>query len=300
MAPTLPPEALSGVPMHWPPAPFDLDLAVTCAKLVDIGYAMESQWRAQGKPGEKDFAWKPPTNGFDYSTPIWGESKMFAFFERWEPFAFVARRGAQTFVIVRGTATKDDDIEDLKIHQVPCDIPGLLGPGGSSFGRVHEGFLQIYLTMRDALLEALGTPPSNPGQLIVSGHSLGSSLATLAFPDILVNSGYQVPEWQAIQINLASPRTGDPTFAANYNAMAANQAWKNAVTYRVVNTSDVVPEVPPAELADTVYQHVGIPVCFTAQYGSLLANHSCEKTYLYALEHPAAPIDPQRLPHSHR
>lgn len=285
------PPLITGVPMYFPPSIFDLDLAVTCAKLVDTAYDMESQWKDQGKPREKKFEWQAPDDGFDYSAPIWGESKIFAFLERHEPFGFVARRGARVFLVFRGTSTLADDAEDLKIGLTDYGVPGLAG-----FGRIQKGFSEIYLSMRDAVLSALGTPPSKPGQLVVAGHSMGSALTTAAFPDVLANTGYRVPEWDVVQYNLASPRLGDAAFAASYNAMASSQDWKNALTYRVVNTADLVPETPPAELGEASYQHVGIPVDFTAQYGSVLANHSNRDTYLYALEHPDAPIDPSRLP----
>lgn len=280
---------ITGVPMYFPPAPFDLGLAVTSAKLVATAYDMETQWVAQGKPREKHFEWQPPEDGFDYSAPIWGESKIFAFLERREPFAFVARRGERTFLAVRGTATLADDAEDLKIEPVDYDVPGLSG-----FGQAQKGFFEIYSSMRETVLAALGTPAA-PGRLVVAGHSMGSALSTLAFPDILTNSGYRMPEWDVVQYNLASPRVGDVAFAESYNAAPAAQDWKNALTYRVVNGSDLVPETPPAELGKIDYQHVGIPVDFDAQYGGILANHSNSDAYLYALEHPDAPIDPSKL-----
>jgi hypothetical protein len=282
--------AITGVPMYFPPSIFDLDLAVTCAKIVDTAYAMETQWKDQGKPKEKKFEWQPPDDGFDYSAPIWGESEIFAFLERKEPFGFTARCGAQVFLAFRGTATQADDVEDLEIRQVDYDVPGLAG-----FGKVQKGFSEIYSSMRETVLAALGTPPSRPGQVVVTGHSMGSALSTLAFPDLLTNSGYRVPEWDVVQYNLASPRLGDVGFAASYDGLAAAQGWKNALTYRIVNVEDLVPETPPAELRDASYQHVGIAVDFSAQYGGVLANHSNHDTYLYALEHPDAPIDPSRL-----
>jgi hypothetical protein len=44
-------------------------------------------------------------------------------------------------------------------------------------------------------------------------------------------------------------------------------------------------------VTDTLlYQHLGLAVTFTASYASVEANHSLEGAYLYALEHPQAPM----------
>jgi hypothetical protein len=91
------------------------------------------------------------------------------------------------------------------------------------------------------------------------------------------------------QYNQASPRVGDPTFAAYYNAL-------NALTYRLVNIEDVVPTIPDAESktkqGTVYYQHVGWQASFNAQYLSVSKNHNPCCSYSYALYHPENPFNP--------
>ncbi len=114
--------------------------------------------------------------------------------------------------------------------------------------------------------------------LYITGHSLGCGLSTLAVPDILTQKTFKCLQHYAF----ASPRVGDPTFTEAYNA-------NGVLTYRVVNTCDIVPQLPSPLLGEFVYKHVGIPVNFTAQYGGVGDNHNLTHAYGYALEHPHAP-----------
>lgn len=85
-----------------------------------------------------------------------------------------------------------------------------------------------------------------------------------------------------LQYNLASPRVGNPEFASAYNG-------NKVPTYRIVNTCDIVPQVPSSVFGKLIFEHVGIPVDFTAQYGSLAGNHNSIDSYHYALTHPDQP-----------
>jgi triacylglycerol lipase len=61
-------------------------------------------------------------------------------------------------------------------------------------------------------------------------------------------------------------------------------------TYRVVNDSDLVPQVPPGAVDGLLYQHLGLAVTFTASYAGVAANHSLADCYLYAVQNPQAPM----------
>ena len=142
--------------------------------------------------------------------------------------------------------------------------------------------------MSDAVRSALGqaiAQVGSPEAIFLGAHSLGSALSTLAVPDILANTAADQHAMRIKHYNLASPRAGDADFAAAYDA-------NGVATYRVVNSCDLVPEVPPAIIGDELFEHVGVPVDFSAQYRSLGGNHSAVHSYGYALIHPQQPQGP--------
>ena len=70
-------------------------------------------------------------------------------------------------------------------------------------------------------------------ELYVTGHSLGAALAVLSAPQLAAETSL-VPT----VYTFAGPRVGDPVFALAY-------ADRVPVTWRVVNTNDIVPTLPP-------------------------------------------------------
>jgi hypothetical protein len=110
---------------------------------------------------------------------------------------------------------------------------------------------------------------------IVTGHSLGSALATLF---VLENSDKKKFDISLCS-TLASPKVGDPEFKALFDALPLT-------SWRVVNTRDVVPRVPPTIPVILDYQHVDVAYPFDS---SLFAkkNLGCYHsicTYLHWLD----------------
>lgn len=278
------------VPMYFPNS-FDLPTAVMCSQLVNTAYDMYHQWVAQGSPeNPSSFDWRPNGPNLHYGSPIWGTATM-ADVPWLEPFAFIAQDDSGiTYLAFRGSETDADFAEDADADQVPYDLV-------AGFGSVHAGFMNIYTTeyswfedthpsLRTSLLGMIKDLASPTTALYVTGHSLGSGLATLCVPDIMTNSQFSGNAVPVYCYSLASPRVGDPIFAYAYNFNLS------VPTYRVFNTEDIVPDAPPAVLDDLIYEHVGIPVCFTAQYGSTAGNHDYAACYYYALENPENPQGP--------
>ena len=274
---------MSSKPMYFPPAPFDLADAVVCSDLVDIAYGMYSQWVDQDKPDDPaKFHWQQPNNTpYLFGGPIWGNSEVL-FFSDWEPFALVAQRGDSAYAIIRGTETVEDWYKDAEVHQVPYDLPNV-----SAAGLVHEGFYDLYKSLRDDLLDQINAL-SGIRTLFITGHSLGAAMAMVAMPDLMANAlAHQAI--RVFQYNLAGPRAGDPDFATFLNSGSGN-------IYRVVNSCDLVPDVPPSVFegldGTIIYQHVGYPVTYTAQYRSVGGNHAHTTSYNHALKHPQRPQGP--------
>ena len=256
---------------------------MTCSDLVDIAYDMYAQWVTQGKPHDtSSFHWQQPAgSSFRFGTPIWGNSEVLIFRDM-EPFALVAQRDNDAYAIFRGTESPEDWYKDIECDQVTYGLPGV-----NNIGKVHEGFYELYKSLRAELLDQLNAL-GGVRRLLVTGHSLGAALAMTGMPDLMANAlRHQVES--TFQYNLAGPRTGDPKFASALNNGPAH-------IYRIVNSCDIVPDVPPSVFDDLtrhlVFQHIGYPVTYTAQYESIVGNHAHHTSYNYALKHPEQPQGP--------
>lgn len=159
-------------------------------------------------------------------------------------FGYVLQDKNNDVVIsVRGTEGIWEWIHDAEFLYTKC--PCLAGAG-----ETDDGFTVIYNSLRvDAATDApriinalLTLPFRKPvGSLTICGHSLGAALATLLALDIGANSSYESPT----VYTYASPRTGDPLFAATYNVIVPN-------TFRIANRVDIVPKLP----LPPMYEHV--------------------------------------------
>jgi triacylglycerol lipase len=265
-------------PMYFPPN-FKLGEAAVCASLVLTAYDQFNQWVKQGYPPQSGFKWTPNGLGLQYGAPLWATVTVLDI--GWpEPFGFVAWDGSgNAFVVFRGTMTKADAIIDAEVDQTAYTL-------AAGFGNVQVGWNDVYATLSPALLGQLAQVGA-VSRLYFTGHSMGSALSTLAVPDVATNSTIRPAAGRSyVHYNFASPRVGDTGFAAGMN-------WSvQAPTFRVVNTEDIVPDVPPPLLGSTVYQHVGTPVDFTAEYLTTDGNHSMADCYWYAINHPGQPQGP--------
>lgn len=145
------------------------------------------------------------------------------------PIAFVATAGDAIYVVFRGTKTISEWISDAEFAQVPYAPVS----GG---GLTEQGFSTVYATVGSAIVGEVNALAQSGSYttLYVTGHSLGASLATLAAPDLARATGFSSP----VLYNFASPRTGNPTFASLVDALPTS--------WRIVNTNDEVPKLPPA------------------------------------------------------
>lgn len=267
------------LPMYFPSS-FVLADAVTCGSLVLCAYDQFNQWSAAGYPSQSDFQWTPNLDGFTFGPPLWANF-VALYLSNWEPVGFLAWDGnGNAYVVFRGTMTKADAYADAELKQTSYDLV-------PSYGYVQEGWYKAYGTVREAVLTQIGQLNSL-STLYFTGHSMGSAFSTLAAAD----AGYNSSTWNTatanyLHYNFASPRVGDPTFS---NAM---DFLSGITTFRVVNTEDLVPDVPPpASDTGTFYEHIGTPIDFTGQYLSVDGNHSMADCYWYAINNPDQPQGP--------
>ena len=153
-----------------------------------------------------------------------------------ETQGFVCKRtveGEQPYLVLafRGTEKKVSDW----LTDVRC-VPAVEGNA-----RVHTGFLEAFTAKRDAegrtaqelVEEILDRPEAGDGEgrrcrLFITGHSLGGALALLATKLV-------APSVDGACYTFGAPRVG------NY------EYFRHVTTpvYRVVNSADLVPRVPP-------------------------------------------------------
>jgi hypothetical protein len=137
--------------------------------------------------------------------------------------AFVVTRGGDAVLAFRGT--EPDDPTDLGAD---ADLVLVDLAGG---GRVHRGFAHAL----DVVWSSISPVIPAAARVLVTGHSLGAALATLA----AVRLG------GARLFTFGSPRVGDAAFAARADRLV-HERW--------VDCADIVTRVPPEALG---YAHTG-------------------------------------------
>ena len=139
---------------------------------------------------------------------------------------FIAEDSTLRAVAFSGTETLQDILTDLNVLQVPTRL-------FRTPVTVHAGFLDEYDALREQLDVAVDARP-----LLVTGHSLGGALATLAALGLAQRGA------SPIVCAFGSPRVGGWGFSKLYNTTVP-------ATLRVVHDNDAVPQVPKA-----AYWHV--------------------------------------------
>jgi hypothetical protein len=167
------------------------------------------------------------------------------------PIAFIATVGKNIYLTFRGTANISDALDDILDTE---QVPYTLVPSG---GNVSEGFLNKYMgsdtnPIRHNIFGKLDelVMTGNYDSLYVTGHSMGGALAVIAFPDLSQNLSIG----SLFMYNFAEPAVGDSEFASTYEG----EYGANRVSWRINNTNDLVPKLPPLGLdcANLMYEHV--------------------------------------------
>jgi hypothetical protein len=165
-------------------------------------------------------------------------------------FGWVLKGDNAYYVVYRGTRTLKEWMENfnyyqntgtsiinfkpkMKVKQQVLMIPDrnlknkLRDISGEDI-KVHQGFLNIYNSFKDKVMEVLEKDKNKP--IIITGHSLGSAVAILTGVDLTLKNR------QTQTIVFASPRIGNTAFANLLNSQTNLLKW--------TNTSDVIPTMP--------------------------------------------------------
>lgn len=264
--------------MYFPPR-FDHKLSMQMGNLVEMAYdrfqslEVEGTWRLpEAFQLIREIKYSSIANGIiDKDSPIGQFILKIPLFKDRKineiPIGFVARHKRALYIIFRGTQNSTEWINNLNARLTPFFI--------NDHGSVHDGFLSLYLDVRDDLLE-VAKSFSEKNKIHVAGHSLGATLAVFAACDIESTLGLKI----ASLYTFGSPRIGDNAFAIAFNQAFAHKS------FRIANSSDMVTEVPfPSRFAGFFggyFSHIETPVIFTVQENDNIKNHQMA-TYLAAL-----------------
>jgi Lipase (class 3) len=185
---------------------------VLCAEMSRLAYA----------PAE---VVEPALRRIDWSLvrPWLGGERLADRVASWGSNGFVAR-SADGRVVVAFRGTEPTKPENLLVDLLTGQTDS---PAG---GRVHRGFAYAFGRVRSALAAAVAA--AGPGPLLITGHSLGAGLATLA--------AMHLRSRRPRLITFGSPRVGDGRFCELLTSHQIGGA-------RFVNCCDLVPRIPPEQ-----------------------------------------------------
>ena len=184
---------------------------------------------------------------------------------------YVLQQDDVLWVVYRGTKHASDFAQDMNMTQSPFRKDGVM---------VHKGFLQIYVRIADFLAETLSRKKDSVKTILLTGHSLGGSLAMLSLYDAvaLYSKTHRV-----VSYTFGCPRVGNQAFVDQLRS-------RPNICYRVANTSDVFPQVPLPITLNVVhpthpffYNHYGKLFSFTDNRLNYTLNHAID-TYLENIE----------------
>ena len=142
----------------------------------------------------------------------------------------IAKENNILYVIGRGTSSKKDVIQDIKIARSKCSF--------INNTMIHCGFLQQYESIRDELnyfINKYINENCNIYKIVFTAHSLGNAVATIGAIDFKLNNKYKDKIVECI--SFASPRIGCSKFAKLFNTNVN-------ISHRVVLHRDPVTFVP--------------------------------------------------------
>jgi triacylglycerol lipase len=152
--------------------------------------------------------------------------------------------------------------------------PEAVAPLAGSFGeQLHQLASRREAARRGRALRVDESRPVRP--TVVTGHSLGSALATLFVMENDARRRFEV----STLCTFASPRVGNLEFARTFDRLPIT-------SWRIVNSLDVVPRLPPHVPVLLDYDHVDTEYKFRSSdfaRNSLLCWHTME-TYLHWLD----------------
>lgn len=228
---------------------FDIQTALSMAKAAyliyeDTGYVKEISHYRWGIRNLEDFKY---FNSHDRDTQ--------AFMFKTDQLIVLAFRGSQELEDWRTNFSTR-----LKQFSIKTKMEPLEEDWTPPRGQVHRGFQSAWHSVEDKVIQQL--EKWNKGQaaqmpLLITGHSLGGALATVAAAS-LVKQKFKI---QGVY-TFGQPRVGDWIFATEIGLLLQGKV------FRFVNNNDIVPHIPPPYLPWNplrLYVHLGQMMYFNAR-----------------------------------
>lgn len=191
----------------------DFAVALRCARLCQEVYRDFSRLRFSAYPDIEPMFVKSQDNGFtDTQVAILNQLTS-----------------DRLYIVFRGSDTSIDWINNFQFRQQIYPY----GDGNTEV-KFHQGFMTGYFAVRQALLDAMEKFEGQ--QVIVTGHSLGGALATIAALDLQYNLGSD-HDLNFEVYSFGAPRVGNSAMVESYNGRIPN-------SYRFVYGWDAVTRAP--------------------------------------------------------
>lgn len=241
--------------------------ALICCDLIAELYAVFQVWEERGRPREAQFVWPWPV--------IWGEAmsyerrlgprERYHWVHEWAPMAMARVMNKTLYIAIRGTGTRHEWSNNARFQQrrFAAELPS----GTYPMGLVHDGFADTFESMREDIVDAVKEHAAAFDRVIVTGHSLGGAIATLAYATIVT--------WFPLArvtmgVVFGCPRVGNPEFAMAFRTIGGMASF-----WRYELLHDPVPDLPPPTLFGLYnYKHVGEQIVLHRKFADAAENHA--------------------------
>ncbi|KAF9528622.1 Alpha/Beta hydrolase protein, partial [Crepidotus variabilis] len=175
--------------------------------------------------------------------------------------AYVAYRPSlqQLVVSIAGTSSLLHALHDLRAWKTKHD---------SGSGGVHSGFWFLYQGLKQSLVSGVrkGLADHSPMEVVVTGHSMGGSIAYLFCIDLLSSDDILPPNMKLTVASFGAPRTGDKQLVQYFRNLVTIFLGKWGVNsfqeYSVKGYNDGVPALPPFTIG---YRHFCLEPIYTIE-----------------------------------
>lgn len=147
-------------------------------------------------------------------------------------------KDTKCMISFRGSLNGANWYADFLAMLRPWPLNELTGADWCKGCMAHYGFTEAYEELREDVHRAVQELKCT--RLVLTGHSLGAAIATIASFDLRAAMGYQVDAtW-----TFGKPRIGNEEFVNNFEAAAKKQGASPPM-WRVVHYHDPIPRAPP-------------------------------------------------------